>query len=347
MALAYEIRDGHLLWVRNPFTGVTSYAVDLRAKSFAYTLRRRHSHTEPAPSAGLDPRLLRQALEDCPFCPGHEDRSPNEIIRVAPAQIARWSGARALPNASWVIRAFNNLFPRVPGELTAGRNESYVIVEDPRHFLDEPRSLNDLLYTGALGEEQFFAVMDVVARLTKRALENTAVGSVTVRKNQGPESGASQPHVHQQVIGAPSVLPALEMELRAHREDPRLWEEMVELASELELTIERVGEVVSYVNPAGTFPQSYDVIAPRCFGLLSELSQDELRSFAAVFYRLLAFLGPLPLDYEIHQGLGLPLHAHINVRVFPYSNVAGTLNIPRHLPEIAARIRRAVGTKHK
>ena len=347
MPLAYEIRNGYLLWIRNPFTGVISYAVELRAKSFAYTLRRHHSHAERPPSASLDPRLLHQALEDCPFCLGHEDRAPNEIMRLLPEQVAHWQGARALPGASWVIRAFNNLFPRIPGELTAGKNESYLIVEDPRHFLDQPRSLNDLIYTGALGEEHFFAVIGVAAQLIKQALDNTAIGSVVVRKNQGPESGASQPHVHQQVIGAPSILPALEIELRAQREDPTLWEKMVRLASELELTIESADGVISYVNPAGTFPQSYDVMAPRFFGLLSELPQHQLRSFAGVFYRLLAFLGPLPLDYEIHQGGGLPLHAHINVRRFPYSNVAGTLNIPRHLPEIAARIRRQIGADRK
>jgi UDPglucose--hexose-1-phosphate uridylyltransferase len=343
MPLSYEIRDGHLLWIRNPFTGVISYAVELRAKSFAYTLRQRHSHVERSAPSPLNPEPLRQALEACPFCPGHEDRSPSEIMRLLPAQVPQWRGARSMPDAPWVIRAFNNLFPRIPGELTADKNESYLIVEDPRHFLDEPRSLHDLIHTGMLGEEHFLTVIGVAAQLTAHALDNAAVNSVVVRKNQGPESGASQPHVHQQVIGSPSMLPALEIELRAQCECPDLWEEMVQLAEALELTIERDGDVISYVNPAGTFPQSYDVVAPRCFSLLSELSSEQLRPFARLLYRLLSFLGPVPLDYEIHQGGGLPLHAHINVRLFPYSNVAGTLNIPRHLPEIAARIRQQIG----
>lgn len=252
-----------------------------------------------------------------------------------------------LPDAPWVVRAFNNLFPRIPGELTAGRNESYVIVEDARHFLDNPRSVHDLLYTGALGEAHFAAVVGVAARLVERAMSNPAVGSVVVRKNQGPESGASQPHVHQQVIGSPSILPALEIEMRAQREHPNLWNEMVELARELKLIVEEGDGVVSYVNPAGTFPQSYDVVAPGFFGALSDLTSEQLRTFAGALHRVLSFLGPLPLDYEIHQGEGLPLHAHINVRLFPYSNVAGTLNIPRHLPEIAARIRRQINGEDK
>ena len=53
-------------------------------------------------------------------------------------------------------------------------------------------------------------------------------------------------------------------------------------------------------------------------------------------------LGPLPLDYEIHQGEGLPLHAHINARLYPYSAVAGTLNLPSVLVQNVAALRRTL-----
>ena len=46
---------------------------------------------------------------------------------------------------------------------------------------------------------------------------------------------------------------------------------------------------------------------------------------------------------EVHQGEGLPLHAHINARLYPhYSNVAGTLNLPSTLLQSAAAIRNAM-----
>jgi len=53
----------------------------------------------------------------------------------------------------------------------------------------------------------------------------------------------------------------------------------------------------------------------------------------------LRILGPLPLDYEIHQSSELPLHAHVNARLFPYSNVAGTLNLPSTLLKNTAAAR--------
>src|SRR5579883_1804335 len=324
MSLDYEIRNNSLLWIKNPFTGVISYALDLRAKSFTYTLKKHFERKTEREVSELDAQLRQQAIEECPFCPGHEDRSPEEIMRVLPVEIPHWRGAGSTSNPKWVIRVFNNLFPRIPSELTGNKNESYLIVEDPRHFLDEARHPDDLLYSGALGEEHFFVVLRTAAHVIERALENPAIGSVVVRKNQGPESGASQPHIHQQIIGSPVCLPAVESELRAAQTDPRVWEELIELMRRMNLTIDDGPDVVSYASPVGAFPRSYDVVMPQYRDLLSRLDSEGIAAFARGMHRILRFIGPLPLDYEIHQAQGLPLHAHINVRRFPYSNVAGT-----------------------
>ncbi len=81
---------------------------------------------------------------------------------------------------------------------------------------------------------------------------------------------------------------------------------------------------------------------PNYRGLMTELPADQMREFADALSRILLVLGPLPLDYEVHQGEGLPLHAHINARLYPYSNVAGTLNLPSTLLQSAAAIRNAM-----
>ena len=56
---------------------------------------------------------------------------------------------------------------------------------------------------------------------------------------------------------------------------------------------------------------------PEFRGLVTELSHNQLRSFARALHRILQILGPMPLDYEIHQSRGLPLHAHVNPGCFP------------------------------
>jgi galactose-1-phosphate uridylyltransferase len=335
MPIEYELRDGALVWIRNPFTGVISYVVDLRDKSFAFTLGARGF--APPAATHLDEERMARATAGCPFCPGNESKAPSELIRVQPRDVPGWDGDPASP---WAMRVFNNLFPRIPAELTGGRNESYVVVEDARHFLPAARLPSDLLFTGALSEAHFIRLMEVNAEVVQRAMGNPTVQSVVVRKNQGPESGASQPHIHQQIIGSPVCLPAVEGELRAAQSDARLWDELITLMQELDLTIDDGSEVVSYASPIGAFPRSYDVVMPRHRALLCELDGAGLRAFACAMHRILRFIGALPLDYEIHQAQDLPLHAHINVRRFPYSNVAGTLNLPQGIFDSVAALRR-------
>ncbi len=339
MAIEYEVRDGALVWIKNPVTGVISYVVDVRGKSFAFTLGARDGlNPDPAP----DEKALQLAIRSCPFCPGNEALAPAELMRVTPAEIPGWTGEGKFDDASWVIRVFNNLFPRIPEQLTGGRNESYVVVEDPRHFLEHPRSVNDLTFSAALGEEHFFQLILTDVRLMRHAFGNPVVHSVVIRKNQGRESGASQPHPHQQMIGSPAPLPVVAAEVLAEERNPGLWTELIELVDRLGLIIEHADGVVSYSSPIGTFPRSYDVVMPQYRGLLTDLSPDELRPFARAIYRILRILGPLPLDYEIHQGGGVPLHAHLNGRLYPYSNVAGTLNLPSVLAQNVAALRKAL-----
>jgi galactose-1-phosphate uridylyltransferase len=338
MPIEYELRGGVLIWIRNPFTGVVSYVVDLRDKSFAFTLGARGFAAPPATHS--DEERMARATAGCPFCPGNESRAPSELIRVSPQEVPGWKGDAASP---WTIRVFNNLFPRIPAQLTGERNESYVVVEDSRHFLPGARVPGDLLFTGALSESHFVRLMEVNAQVIERSLGNPSVRSVVVRKNQGPESGASQPHIHQQIIGSPVCLPAVDGELRITRSDKHLWDDLIALMKALDLTIDDGPDLVSYASPIGAFPRSYDVVMPRHLALLNELDEDGMRRFALAVHRILRFIGSLPLDYEIHQAHGLPLHAHINVRRFPYSNVAGTLNLPQGIFDSVAALRRNSG----
>ena len=340
MPIECEIRDGSLIWIKNPVSGVISYVVDVRGKSFAFTLGGREGADPDAPH--LNEEAIAHATSVCPFCPGNEEMCTREVLRLTPGEVPEWTGAKTAKDARWVVRVFNNLFPRIPAELTGNRNESYIVVEDPRHFIDKPRTAADVICTGTLGEGHFLHLMQADARVMRMALENRDVCSVAIRKNQGRESGASQPHLHQQIIGAPEPFPVVLAEARAERETPHLWHEIVALMERLGLVIDRAESVVSYASPMGAFPRSYDVVMPNFRGLLSELTAEQMHQFARAIYRILNILGPLPLDYEIHQGEGLPLHAHLNARLYPYSNVAGTLNLPSTLLQSAAAIRHAL-----
>jgi len=317
---------GQLLWVTNPFTGTVTYFTDILNKRSGF--RRR-----PAPDSGAS-SLSAAAMEaeheevrrTCPFCPGNEHMTTTEVMRVV--ESAPGAARRA---GEWRIRVFHNLFPRIPIACTGQRNESYVLVEDPRHFRDGARHGGELLYTAALPVEQFQTVFRTAVEVARRAAANPAVHGLALRKNQGPQSGASQPHIHSQIIGIDRILPPVAREIEVTRQSPALWHDIVRFVRDEGFLIEEIDGCYLYFCPFGTFPRSYEVVDLASRGAIGRLSDSRLDIFAALVHRALAILGDTPLDYEVHDGDEIPLHAHINGRHFPYSNIAGTLNLPTGL----------------
>jgi galactose-1-phosphate uridylyltransferase len=332
MPLEYRKEGGQLVWVRNPFSGVITYFTDVHKKrsGFQTPLQDPPGTQPPSWEAAESARLeeLEAAQRNCPFCPGNEALTTAETLRVEPAAI----GEEVASSSPWLIRAFPNLFPRIPEVCTGGRNESYVVVEDPRHFADGARHQDELLYTALLPRPQFRAIVRAEVAVAGMAYANPAVRAALIRKNQGRESGASQPHLHSQVIGADRLFPPVEQEQRALTAAPQLWREILAFVEAEGFLISARDDCYLYFCPFGAFPRSYDVVCPEAVGRMPDVPGHVLDTFADLIHQALCLLGPLPLDYEVHDGVGVPLHAHVNLRHFPYSNIGGTLNLPAGLP---------------
>jgi galactose-1-phosphate uridylyltransferase len=334
MPLEYRKEGGRLVWVRSPFTGAVTYFTDIHKKQSGFARRAVAPAAQPPDwHAAEAARLaeLEAAQRDCPFCPGNEEQTTAEILRIRPETVAGAPPTRS----PWLIRAFNNLFPRIPESCTGGRNESYVVVEDPRHFADGARHHDELLYTALLPLAQFQAVLHTDIAVARLALENPSVRAVLIRKNQGHESGASQPHVHNQVIGGDRIFPPVEQERLRVEHEPSLWRDILDFAAGEGFVIAERTEAVLYFCPFGVFPRSYDVVCPDVEGPIVAVAPAVIDAFATLLHQALALLGPLPLDYEIHDGPGVPLHAHVCARYYPYSNIGGTLNLPANLSATA------------
>ena len=330
MPIEYRKEKEELVWVRNPFTGSVTYFTHVHKKRSGFPRHPQSPAGPPALDRSAYEAQLRAELEaakrSCPFCPGNEDQTPEAIWEVPVRQV--------FPDRDdngWLIRAFPNLIPRIPECCTGGRNESYVVIEDPRHFADTAQGHDDLLYSGLLPLAQFQALLMADLDVARLAHANPAVGAVLIRKNQGRESGASQPHVHNQVIGSdiPFAVVAREWEVTAQA--PRVWHEIVAFARAHGFFLEERDGCCVYFCPFGTFPRSYEVVCLDDWVRAVDLPTHRWKVFASLLYGVLNILGPIPLDYEIHDGPGVPLHAHINARHFTYSNIGGTLNLPSNL----------------
>jgi galactose-1-phosphate uridylyltransferase len=327
MPIEYREDNGELIWVRNPFTGALTYFTHVHKKRSGFVRQVQDALLRGAPEerAVYEAQLrleLEAAQRACPFCPGNEDRSPDEVLRV-PAP-----GGAAPGTRDWLIRAVRNLIPRIPECCTGGRNESYVVIEDPRHFADGAQGHEDLLYTSMLPLEQFHALLAAGLEVARRAHANPAVRAVLIRKNQGRGSGASQPHVHNQVIGSDLPFPAVARECEVTASEPHLWAAIVDFARDHGFLLDERDGCCSYFCPFGTFPRSYEIVCRRDWVRAVDLPAARWKTFATLLYDVLKILGPIPMDYEIHDGPGVPLHAHVNARHFAYSNIGGTLNLP-------------------
>ena len=334
MPVEFREEQGQLVWVRNPFTGTVTYFTDLYKKPNGFRDNFPPRRALAAKATGISQqetsRLgdLEAAQAKCTFCPGNEHLTEEEVLRI-PAVGGPETTRSANP---WLIRVFYNIVPRIPESCTGGRNESYVVVEDPRHFATDAMDTDDLLCSSMLPVSQFQAVLRTAVTVARRSYENRAVQAVIIRKNQGRESGASQPHVHTQVIGSPEPLQPVELERARLAQEPGLVREILDFADSRGFVIARENGSALYFCPWGTFPSSYEVVCPDIWEPITEMAAEQLDSFASLLHEALGTFGSLPLDYEIHDGPGVPLHAHVNLRRFPYSNIGGTLNLPSIVP---------------
>lgn len=129
----------------------------------------------------------------CPFCPGQEHDTPNEVYALRePGTAANGPG--------WRLRVVPNKFPAVkaptPPAPAAGVAE--VLIDCPEH-IDSPTLLSD---------EQFADVFRAYRERMTALAADPRLAHVAVFKNVGAEAGASLGHTHSQLI-ATSVVPAL------------------------------------------------------------------------------------------------------------------------------------------
>lgn len=168
-----------------------------------------------APERSLRPHELglvedEPAFESCPFCPGHEDATPQALL-------ARRDGET--DGGGWSLRVVPNQFPALRVEMTEGRSGEgmydrmagvgahEVVIETPRHGA----RLADL-DVGQIG-----AVFQTWAARIADLEGDRRLKHVAVFRNEGARAGATLRHPHSQLIATPVVPPVVQAELDGAR----------------------------------------------------------------------------------------------------------------------------------
>lgn len=139
-----------------------------------------------------DKKILPEFLESCPFCPGNEHKTPNEIMRMP-------------DDGSWLVRVIPNKFAALSSvgqrlrknegmkHLVTGTGRHEVIIESPLHNMPTALlSVGDIANIIKTYKNRFVAVYN-----------DPLIEHVIIFKNQGESSGTSIVHPHSQLIGAP------------------------------------------------------------------------------------------------------------------------------------------------
>ncbi len=283
----------------------------------------------PAPAQAID-----QPDEDCPFCPGHEDRTPAEICTNPDRADSDCN------KPGWKIRVIPNRFPiLVSGAHRAGVERavspdrrpalgtSEVIVDTPIH--DQP--------PWVVGSFQTRLMLEMYRDRIQTLKDEGRTSYVHIIRNYGAAAASSLEHPHSQLFGLPFIPPTIDVEMdgfvfaypgQAGCVLCDIVEEEEKGGAQLILATENF---VVFCPFASRLP--YEVwIAPKKHEMRFEKCQDlpELAEvMTEVLIRFRERLGDPPFNYWVHtyplHGESRPYHWHIEI--LPRMTLAGGLEL--------------------
>ena len=242
---------------------------------------------EPAPA-------VPEYAADCPFCPGNEALTPNEVFAYRDTAAGGWR-LRVVPNKFAALAPDGDIAVEHPEIFTTMNGIGYhdVIIESPLH--------NETL--GTMGREQCEEVVLACAERFAQLARQPHVRYVSIFRNHGRSAGTSLVHPHSQVIATPVVPAHARQEIEEAR---RYYDDRVRcvycdiLETELRLEARVILDTAHYLTIAPFAPRwpfEMKILPKRHNSSFAELSHGEVRGLAET---LCGTLG------RLHQAAGNP-----------------------------------------
>jgi UDPglucose--hexose-1-phosphate uridylyltransferase len=259
-------------------------------------------------------QILRDAT-DCPFCSGHEDRTPHETFAI------RESCSRR-DGPGWQVRVVPNKFPALEGK--QGAHE--IIVESPQHLASVTQ----------LSDSQFSDVLETYRHRLAAFHRSKQYQGAILFKNGGPTAGATLAHVHSQVL-ASTTADALD-QTRAEAFAKAATEKSCPLCRMLKDETANKTRVVAqsknftaFCPHAARFAYETWIVPHEHLRNFDEIEEDETAELAELFRAVLVKLEAIvklpAYNYIVHTApfdTSVAEHYHWHIEILPrIANLAG------------------------
>ncbi|MBI2915361.1 MAG: galactose-1-phosphate uridylyltransferase [Elusimicrobia bacterium] len=268
----------------------------------------------------------------CPFCEGHEDKTPPEILAYGDAN-------REKNKSGWRVRVVPNKFPvlQIEGGINRHGDGMYdkmngigaheVLIESPQHNLEIPNLEDNRV------EDIFWAFRDRIIDLRR----DVRFEYILIFKNKGAAAGASLTHPHSQLIATPMVPVRVRQEIQGGKQyfeykERCIFCDMVaqELASNVRVVAEN-DQFVAFEPFAARFPFETWILPKNHDSHFEDLQKSEALSLSKILKKVLTkikiVLDDPPYNYIIHNSplKDAPLpHFHWHIEIMPkLSKIAG------------------------
>lgn len=242
--------------------------------------------------------------ELCPFCRGHEEATPAAVLTLPEGKDSDDWDVRIIPNRfPAVVAATSSTESQTDGFFEQKRAAGYheVIVESPQHH----RCMREL------GFSQVFRVVRAWRDRLKAISADESVAHTMLFKNEGARAGASQEHVHSQLLATSFIPSRIDAELdaaenHASRTGRLLWDDIVDRELDHDVRLVMANEHFVLLCPFASRSAGEMCLLPRDSSPFFEATSDAcLEEFATVLVRCFQILDlafpEAPFNLALHS----------------------------------------------
>ncbi len=282
----------------------------------------------------------------CPFCPGNEDLTPNELLRINDK------------SGSWACRIVPNLYNAlgINTEISSSKEGNFekrngfgaheVIIETPCH----EKQIFDF------NVDEFYNYYTAVKLRLLDLKKDNRLKYFSVFKNYGIDAGASQPHSHSQLIAMPFLPPKIKEQLQwcenyKTEHDREFFDDMIYDEKNFKKGILKENNYfLAYCPYASKYPFEIMVIAKKQTSSIHLMGDDALYALSEIsrylFETLFKKLGDFSFNMILKNGdiqnEQNPNRFHMQILPRLYKTAGfeldGDIFINTFLPEQAAKI---------